>query len=508
MSFSILIAEDDKLILQGLAKTYPWTLEGFDLVDTAINGKRAIEKLQANRYDIVLTDISMPFADGLEVTREAKARNEETEVILFTGFDSFSYAQQAVKLGALDFLLKPVSNSDLHLALEKAKSLIEERRVLHRQRQESLSLLRRDLFQSLMQHPLEKSRTTALGLPWLEGPVRSTIIWFLDYEHVDTDLEESLFSLQDLLQKRLGRTAYIWYEEGRIHLISSEDLHPLLMELLHATDKRLLVTEGEIVPSLTKISSSLHTALSLGERYGFIVQGCIVSPETVHTMHPSRSSLSGLTKALSEALVEGNDASCIAILDSMEECVPVEQQDVIALLLVLQVARLVQPLESQGLLHIPEKLWEQSVTEVRRADSLHTQFLALQRLGKAVTQAITTPMETDPIGTKLLAYVNLHLTDSQLSLAMVGDYMHLSIPYLSSLFRRKSGVSFSEYVIAHRMEKAHTYLLSSTLKINEISKLVGLPNTKYFSARFKEFYGKTPMELRAEGQTRGDEPKA
>ena len=114
---NVLLVEDEELIRQGMRYTTPWEQYGCEVIGEAKDGVEGIEKILELKPDIVITDVKMPKMDGLEMLEKLRDRGCEAYVIILTAYDSFTYAQQALRLGAVDFLLKPFHDGDLENAV-------------------------------------------------------------------------------------------------------------------------------------------------------------------------------------------------------------------------------------------------------------------------------------------------------------------------------------------------------------------------------------------------------
>jgi two-component system response regulator YesN len=123
----VIIAEDEKAIREGLVATVPWAALGFEVSGSASNGQAALDLAEREKPAVVITDIRMPKMDGIQLLRELKARLPRAKVVILSGYDEFSYAQQAIKHGASDFLVKPVNVDEVVEAMKRIKAtLLEE----------------------------------------------------------------------------------------------------------------------------------------------------------------------------------------------------------------------------------------------------------------------------------------------------------------------------------------------------------------------------------------------
>ena len=117
--YKAILCDDDEIIAQGLSALIPWNTLDICLCGTYNDGLAAKKALDREAIDIVISDIRMPFLDGLELTRLAKEQRPETKIILISGYDDFRYAREALKLGASDYLLKPINEEELIALLKR-----------------------------------------------------------------------------------------------------------------------------------------------------------------------------------------------------------------------------------------------------------------------------------------------------------------------------------------------------------------------------------------------------
>lgn len=122
----VVLVDDEKMIRDGLAYTMPWAEMGVEVAGTASNGEAALEFIREKKPHVVLTDIKMPIMDGLELLKAVKEEIPSTRVIILSGYDEFSYAQQALKYGASDYLIKPVDAVELRKVMEKLIDSFQE----------------------------------------------------------------------------------------------------------------------------------------------------------------------------------------------------------------------------------------------------------------------------------------------------------------------------------------------------------------------------------------------
>ena len=117
----VLVVEDEEMIRKGIVLAVDWAALDCVVVGEAVNGLQALEAVERYAPSLIITDLKMPVMDGLEMLRQLRERGNNAFVIILTAYDSFSYAQTALRLGAVDFLLKPFHDGELEQAVTRLK---------------------------------------------------------------------------------------------------------------------------------------------------------------------------------------------------------------------------------------------------------------------------------------------------------------------------------------------------------------------------------------------------
>jgi two-component system response regulator YesN len=144
--YRILLVDDEKLELEMLCNYVDWNSMNIEVVDTAKNGKEALEKVKKLNPDIILTDVKMPIMDGIEFARKLREMNFFNELIFLSGYDDFQYAKSALSVGAAGYLLKPVDVHELEDLMINVKRNYEEKKL----RLLSLNTLREKYLKDLL----------------------------------------------------------------------------------------------------------------------------------------------------------------------------------------------------------------------------------------------------------------------------------------------------------------------------------------------------------------------
>ncbi len=147
--YRILLADDEEEVRKGIIRKMDWESLGFLVAGDAENGEDALEKIEQLKPDVVMTDIRMPYMDGLTLAAKIRQKYPSIKILIFSGFDDFEYAQQAIKLKVTEYILKPVNVEELTEILNRVRESLDEEieqrrnvRLLRESYQNSLPILR------------------------------------------------------------------------------------------------------------------------------------------------------------------------------------------------------------------------------------------------------------------------------------------------------------------------------------------------------------------------------
>lgn len=259
--YKILIVDDEPIVREGIRERIQWAKHGYECIGACENGREALEVMAQERPDVVLTDICMPYMDGLELSRHIVEKYPKTRIIILTGFDDFDYAQQAVKLQVTDFILKPITSAELRELLDKIKLEMDEEsgrnEHLLRMKQElknSMALLSERFLERLASSPMRRADITAklayFNIP-LNGPLYIAMTAEIDEPSLygeTADVELYAFALYNIVQEIAGsaqESAVFRFKEHKVMAVLSgsnaEELHAQAYKL--AEDIRNSVKE-------------------------------------------------------------------------------------------------------------------------------------------------------------------------------------------------------------------------------------------------------------------------
>ena len=213
--YKIMIVDDESEIRNAIKNTVDWEKAGFVVVDDAENGQDALEKLESKEPDVIMTDIRMPYMDGLELAKEARKLYPSLKIIICSGYNDFEYAKEAIKLGVSEYVLKPISSEDILEILLKVKTRLDDERsksrdidILRNNYKASIPILRGQFLNNLIAGKAlrdeidEKVKKYSIDLT----PAAAWVVSVIDIEDTEKsymDKELIPVSVQKFIEDRL-----------------------------------------------------------------------------------------------------------------------------------------------------------------------------------------------------------------------------------------------------------------------------------------------------------------
>lgn len=519
---TVLIADDESLVRQGVRHLLSRHGE-FQIVAEASNGQEAIEMARAHQPQIVLMDVRMPVLNGLEALAEILKINPAVKAVILSGHSDFKYAQQALKLGACDYMLKPTDLPGLVAVLQRLINTIhEEERELQKEEKlqtklnYSMSAFMEQFYWELLGNELlpeeieEKMRI-------LEIADRTATVLAVHYDHcyqLKTNLSPEEYQTACL---RLKTSLQEYLSMGRDNvppvLQNDEDCFSIIYfasfqpapESFAARLKEWL--RGKIESSVTIAIGSEQPLFQLEKSYQearfFLKQRTIVGADQIITagVDFQESKLHypvELEKELIKTIRFGDGEGVKTLLGKMFAILergalsPDSWRQLCFELLELgfNCARdLNIPLEHS--LHPLEK-----GNEVTGLTTVSDIRLWLEKyLVEVTTKVLGTKSEPSLAIKKAMSYIDEHFTEN-LTLSSLAARIGLSPNYLSQIFKQETGKTFLEYLTGRRIEEAKQLLKKGDFNVSEVAFKVGYENPRYFSELFHKQEHVTPGQYR------------
>lgn len=544
--YKLMLVDDEEDVREGVTREIDWLAHGFEIVGKAENGKEAMELIERLAPDVVVTDIRMPFMDGLELSEWVKDKYPTTKIIILSGFDEFEYAQKAVKLHVDEYVLKPFSAQELVQILLKVKARIDEEiaqkenvEVLKEHYRKSLPLLREMFLTSLVSRKLtrteieEKSAHYNVNLKG-NGFVASAISIDRgavdDGERKDADVQQSV-SLKDSGDSELMLFAVFniaeeiasKHELGKVFIhndhvvlltvsekkerddVIGRTLH-VLEEIRQSVIKYLKFTVtagvGTFINDITDISFSYKDAvLALDYK---LVHGNnrVICIDDVETRFVEKVRFDELKEhALIRSIKVGTVDEVKRIVDELFAGIVegnVSYKDY--QLYFMEILTSIMKAAKNANVDLDELLGENNLpyAEIFKFNNVQEAKKWINGICLKIMNHIASDRQYTykHLVEQAIAYTKAHYQDSDISVNKVCSHLHISAGYFSNIFKKEVKMTFVNYLLHIRMEAAKELLRTTDLKTFEIAEKVGYAEPNYFSFSFRKYVGVSPKEYR------------
>lgn len=522
--YRILIIDDEPVVREGISETIDWSAHGFELVGACRDGREGLHALETLKPDVVITDICMPFVDGLELAMWVGEEYPATRTILLTGYDEFEYAQEAVRLHVSDFLLKPITADELRTVLDAVRTdLDEERRRLREidrireQLAESLPLLRERFFNRLIRSLVESEeverRRALLEIP-VAGEAYIALVCDRDAPQAEDDL--TVLAIPGEIEKVVEENAVVFMtpnDESVVVVAAAGEAEARTRALLYAEaisrrtarelGRSVSIGVGEPVASLEAISRSYREAKLALERRLVLGRDQIITAEAARggSIEPMAPDQSVIRDRYVRAIRTGDTAgarSAIAELFSLfRELHATSDACYVGVQRLL--ADTLNALETLGIdyAEVPgvEANPFERLAEIKTLENMERWFLDLEENARTLLDR-RRDEHSRRKAIEAEEYIRTHYGEKDLSLTAVCSALSVSKSYLSPVFKAHTGMTFVEYLTETRMEHARELLAHSNLKTYEVAEQAGYRDAHYFSLTFRKQTGYSPTEYR------------
>lgn len=522
MKTKVLLVDDEKLERVLIRKGYDWEANGFEIIGEASNGEEALEFFEIMEPDIVLTDINMPYMDGLMLTEKIKERSSKCRVIIITGYREFEYARNALKLGVKEFILKPVNINDIASIVEKLKRELKaeagynkEYKQLKESAMENREIIIESFLQRLVENRIEQEEAIRKLAMYGFDELQKKCICINIRPYIVQDSEKDSLIRSKKIQKLLIRNKYE-YSISFIHYLCNVIIYFYGNEVNKAYNYALQIKE--------QINQELNIEVDVG--IGMVQSG----------FSGISSSYKQSEDAISARVIKGRN-SCITyeefaqIKKANQESSDINWQDFI-----FSVENCFESKVDEYLNEFVLFIYKSGITDTGYLKLMAMNILAkaatvLTKHGKNLGQLIgeeylyeqVSKIETvtemkeclaifikqilefsDSIRTKksnkivdqALEFIENNLYDQTLTLKTIAGKIFSNESYLSRVFKKEMGESLIEFITRKRIEKSIILLNTTDLKAYEIAEQVGISDPHYFSICFKKHVGVTIREYK------------
>ena len=511
----LLIVDDERVPREGMVTLVPWKDYGIQVIATAADGQDALQKIEEEAPDIVLTDIKMPRMDGIALVKTLHEQRPEIDSLIISGYDEFEYAQKAINYGVKGYILKPIDPVELlHAVLQTAEQ--RSAAMACKTREDDVNAyLRSMIYACYTPEQMEEATSRFAGIngQWFR-------VMILQLENIrDAIIEQS----GSLYSKLVGQMEGFQRENGSFHVVERSPNN--MTFVFSAQDKQTVAEDSrrfletvvnelkqvryaEFVIGVSGYSGGIeHLAeqylstlriMNLKYIYG---SGRVYYAEKQYELTALEHRMESITSRAAELAFQ-NEMEAAARL--MNEQYHAFRKEKTCLSDVQAFARnlLHAIIEKAGDYDLDvEDVYEDShsmIFSICTSDSRREIMARLMEFMKTVGGYVKQHRSSTPeqICQEVQGYIRSHYDNPEMSTRTIAEAFHFNASYLSSVFSSKSRTTVTNYINTVRMEQACVFLRASDMKINQIAERVGFIHPTYFCTVFKREIGVSPSDYR------------
>lgn len=535
----VFLVEDESIVREGLRDNIMWQQYGYQFAGEASDGEMALPLIRKVKPDVLITDIKMPFMDGLALSRIVSSEFPQMKIIIISGYDDFEYARAAIRVGVEQYLLKPITKMNLLKTLEEVREKIESERAqedyLEKFKEEMLEYeqySRRNFFEKVFEGQLsvqeiyEEAQKLSLEMDASGYNLAMVSLW--EKKNVEERSQDSRL----IAGKREELTRYFRRYPEFLMFRWNINTYGILMK---GEEEQMKELRAKCVENIVRICSAQDGEIEWYLAVGDPVERLSLLPEcyskvnhlmSYRYLKPQQHILTA--DALSEAVKKDDGSSLGGVniskvdpeilkgfllrgqIDEVEDFVDsfLESQrealrsklfrDYMMLSIRFTTLAFVEKLGySQE--EFLDGSWTDKVQNLSLSeDDMKPYMLRLMRRAMELNDK-----EQESQGKKLikkaLEYIEANYARESLSLNEAAGAVDVSANYFSAVFSQEMEMTFTEYVTKKRMEKAKELLRQTEKHSGEIAAEIGFKDPHYFSFVFKKTQGCTPREYRSRG---------
>lgn len=535
--YKVILVDDEILVREAMRENVDWAGLGYQLVGDCEDGRAAISFTQSNEVDLILTDIFMPFVDGMELSRYIYENYPEIQVVIFSGYGEFEYAKKAMQYNVFEYLLKPVTAKELsecllrvHNKLEDQKSQKEKIAKLtkvYSSYTKNTPLILSGLLSglikgtshtesSLMQ--LNESGIDILGAYYRVGVID---IDFDGPTRLYSKGEKRDYSLLSFVVENISMEIASNHKSGfafrdadnRISLLFrtnsmkgfSEKITSIIQEIQQNCKNLMgLIVSICVGPYVTTIESLNESYQKAQEAlaYGYTAGKGFAFEMEKHTFVPSNFNPELPIKSLVSQIQWGHEEEVQNILEEFTNLIhgkylKKEQAGAYLQQLIMAIS------DSFFIMNNEEEVIRERndiANQAARAPTFSEGMQVVCAYANKAMQVLAEAGQSSGYRQAILAvnYIKENYANTGISLNDICRYLNISTSHFSSIFKEATGETFMETLTRIRMERAEQLLQHTDLKNYEIAEKVGFSDPHYFNVAFKKMHGITPKEYARE----------
>ncbi len=528
--YKVLLVDDEPEVILAVIKKMEWEKLGFEVIGHALNGEEALEMAEANTPDVVMTDIKMPFMDGLTLSRKLKENYAGIKIIIFSGFDEFEYAREAIKIEVEEYILKPMKLDELTGIFSRIKDLLDKERnekinidKLKEYYLNSLPIMQDQFFIGLIEGRMEEEQIESYKNNYqikMNGPTYGVTVYRvcaqLDKEENKLEMKQELqkISVKHIVDENLEEFDFnsFAYFEQIIHITNFNETKNI-KRYVDQVDKICKLVErmlgvhvvagiGKNVTQLSHLKFSYEGAKNAAFYRG---SGGVSHATYIEELQPALNEMVSLDDQNIQAIITeikmGDKEKLTHQIEKFIEAMKERKLSIQQLQIILMgITTELYKLSGAYDIDMSEVFGDnldiyQKVLHFNGLEDVQawlTQVCLLVRKSISKERKNTAKVIID----KAVMYMEENYGDCTLSIEKICSELNVSSAYFSTIFKRETGKTFLNYLTEIRMEKAILLLDGTEEKTYIISEKVGYSEPNYFSYVFKKKYGMAPSKYR------------
>lgn len=528
--YNILLVDDETDVLEAMKKKIDWEALGFCLAGTAENGQEALEMAEQLHVDVVMTDIKMPYMDGLTLCKKLKENYRNIKVVIYSGFDDFEFAREAVHLEAEEYLLKPISSKDMENVFGKIKKKLDEEFNQHRNvnklyeyYRKSLPAMQEQFVMGVLEGKITGERLKNMMEMYeldLNAPYYVVVNFYAEAavkEQSEKTAQLLNFSLRDMAEEYLKEKMSFYcinYLDEVIFIFMLQEDKEIENVLYHVDqickmgsrvlDVQVTGAVGQPCNSLDTLLSSYQEAKTAME-YRTILGGSQVlyikdiEPNPQDSVAFMEYDFQNLVRAVKIGDRKETDEAIQSFMDSLRNgCITPNQYQLICMELSTELMKIGRSykLRTKQIFGAGEHIPWQELYKHLSVDELESW---LREICNNLRHTLRHERSDSTIRLteQAKAYIGEHYKENDLSAETLCHQLNVSAAYFSTIFKKEVGLSFVAYLTKIRLEHAVELLRTTEDKTYVIAEAVGYTEPNYFSYVFKKQYGISPSKYRA-----------
>lgn len=529
--YKVILVDDEEEVRRGILNKIHWNKYGFEIIGEAENGREALEIAEKNAPDLVITDIKMPFMDGMRLSEILSERFTTVKIVILTGFDEFEYAKTAIKLNVIEYVLKPISSEDIIELLVNVKERLDKEfqekkdmRLFEEIYRKSLPILREKFLSSIIRGNIDIDEIKEKEIKYdvcLEGKGFLVSVIAIDYniENINSkDKEVIIFKVLNLCKEIIDKyfAGLVFIEEDNIVIfnISEEGDKKLVIEkttkileeirqsIFKYLKLSITIGVGTICEDTSGLSLSYKNAIAALDYRIILGNNRLIF---IGDIEPKREN-----EIIFDKLKERQLENCIKtgtkeeIYSTVEDIfriieasrASIEYYQIYLIQVITTIIKIakdsnvdIKDIFGDGFNFFIELYKFNTLTEVKKW---------IKKISMKISEYVIKGREdlSKILVNSAKEYIDEKYQDSELNINTICNHLHISQAYFSYIFKKDTQTTFVTYLTHMRMTKAKELLRNTNMKTFLIAEKVGFSESNYFSYCFKKNLGQSPSEYR------------